>query len=204
VADNSVAVALNITVTEPTAPSFLTVWPAGQPRPLAASLNMVGGQTVQNMVLAQLQGGKIAIYNYAGSTHVVVDVLGSFGDGFTGRYVPITPARMLDTRFGIGAPLQRIGQQALPLPLVGRLGIPSIGVSAVLMNVTVVEPDADTYLPAYPTGTAAPLAANINARRGQIVPNMVLGRLGPDGAVALFNYAGTTDLVVDAMGYFTA
>jgi hypothetical protein len=32
---------------------------------------------------------------------------------------------------------------------------------------------------------------------------MVLGRLGPDGAVAMFNYAGELDLVADAMGYFT-
>ena len=71
------AVALNITVTEPTAGSYLTVWPAGQPRPLASSLNMVAGQTVPNLVISQVgRDGKVSIFNYGGSAHVVVDVLG--------------------------------------------------------------------------------------------------------------------------------
>jgi uncharacterized protein (DUF1501 family) len=203
VPEDAAAVALNITVTEPTAPSFLTVWPEGEPRPLAASLNMVAGQTVPNMVMARLANGRVSIYNLAGSTHVVVDVLGAFGEGFAGRYVPITPARLLDSRDGLGAARARIGQTPISLPILGRSGIPAAGVGAVLLNVTAVSPTADTYVTVYPTGGDRPLAANLNAVAGQIVPNMVLGRLGPDGAVAMFNYAGEIDLVADAMGYFT-
>ena len=37
---------LNVTVTEPTAISFLTAFPTGQVRPLASNLNVVIGQTV--------------------------------------------------------------------------------------------------------------------------------------------------------------
>jgi uncharacterized protein (DUF1501 family) len=204
VPDGSTAVALNVTVTEPSAPSYVTVWPAGESRPLAASLNMVRGQTVPNMVLARLgQNGRVSLYNYAGSTHIVADVLGAFGDANTGRFVPMTPVRLLDTREGIGAPLAKVGQGPLALPIVGRDGIPAAGVSAVLLNVTAVSPTADTYVTVYPRGAERPLAANLNAVAGQIVPNMVLGRLGDDGAVALFNYAGVVDLVADAMGWFT-
>ena len=48
---NAKAVALNVTVTGPTAPSYLTVWPSNDQQPLASSLNMVVGQTVPNMVI---------------------------------------------------------------------------------------------------------------------------------------------------------
>ena len=37
---------------------------------------------------------------------------------------------------------------------------------------------------------------------GDIVPNMVLARLGGDGAAMLFNGFGSIDLVADVMGYF--
>lgn len=203
--DSATAVALNITVTEPTAGSYLTVFPTGKPRPLAASLNMVAGQTVPNMVLATVgDDGKISIFNYAGSTHVVADVLGWFGDGASSRYVALTPSRVLDTRDGTGAPVARVAQTPLTLSLAGRNGVPADGATGVLLNVTAVSPSKGTYLTVYPSGGDRPLAANLNAVAGQIVPNMVLGRLGTDGAVSIFNYAGDIDIVADVMGYFAS
>ncbi len=196
------AVALNITVTEPTASSYLTVWPTGKDRPLAASLNMVPNQTVPNLVLAQVgKDGQVGIFNYAGSTHVVADVLGYFSTSSTSRYVAIAPARVLDTRESIGI-TGEVGQTPAVLKLAGVAGIPS-SATAVLLNTTIVQPTEATYVTVYPAGGDRPLAANLNAVAGQIVPNMVIGRLGTDGSVAIFNFAGTTHLVADVMGYFT-
>jgi hypothetical protein len=201
---NAKAVALNVTVTQPTAGSFLTVWPSGKPMPLAASVNMVTGQTVPNLVFATVgDDGKIKIFNKAGSTHIVADVLGCFSDDAPGRFVALTPSRALDTRDGTGATAGQIGQSPLRVKLIGRNGIPDDGVSAVLLNVTAVRPSADTYLTVFPSGQQRPLAANLNAVAGQIVPNMVIGRLGDDGSVAIFNYGGAVDVVADVMGYFT-
>jgi hypothetical protein len=71
------AVVINVTVTGPTAPSYLTVYPDGTQRPLASDLNYVAGATVPNLAVVKLGAdGKLAIYNFAGSTHVIVDVLG--------------------------------------------------------------------------------------------------------------------------------
>ena len=71
------AVALNVTVTEPTASSFLTVWPTGTRRPLASNLNFTADQTVANSVLTKIgAGGTISIYNNTGAVHVVIDVVG--------------------------------------------------------------------------------------------------------------------------------
>ena len=189
--DQPEAVALNVTVTGPTAGSFLTVWPSGEPRPLASSVNMVAGQTVPNMVLSRVgTNGKISIFNNAGSTHVVVDVLGCFDADAGGRYVALSPRRVLDTRDGTGAPLATVGQSPLLVTLLGRGGVPSSGVSGVMLNVTAVAPTASTFVTVYPSGTDRPLASNLNVSAGQVIPNMVLARVGPDGAVMMFNNGG--------------
>ncbi|MDP1804975.1 MAG: hypothetical protein Q8K72_07410, partial [Acidimicrobiales bacterium] len=73
------AVVLNVTVTEPTAGSFLTAWPTSENRPVASNLNFVAGQTIPNLVIAKIgTGGKVTIYNNLGSTVVVADVQGWF------------------------------------------------------------------------------------------------------------------------------
>ena len=196
------AVALNVTATGPTLPSFLTVWPAGEPRPLASSVNMVTNQTVPNLVLAKVgAGGKVSIYNNTGNTHVVVDVLGCFGPDTGSRFVTVSPSRVLDTREGLGAPAAKLGRGELVVPLAGRGGIPD-GATAALLNVIAVAPTAGTFVTVYPSGMPRPLASNLNAVAGQVVPNMVIARLGPDGAATVFNNTGAIDVVADVMGYF--
>ena len=205
VSADAVAVALNVTVTEPSESSYLTVWPAGQVRPEASSVNMVRGQTVPNLVIAKVgDGGRVSIFNHSGATHVVVDVLACFGAGVSSKFVALSPQRVLDTREGTGAPMAALGSGMLALPLAGHRGVPASGVSAVLLNVTAVLPSAGTYVTVFPTGIERPVASNLNAAAGQVVPNMVIARLGPDGAAQIYNNAGAIDLVADVMGYFTA
>jgi hypothetical protein len=94
------SVALNVTVTNPAGPSFLTVWPAGVDRPTASSINFVGGQNVPNMVIVKLgTGGKISLFSPTPTVDVVIDVLGYFSAG--GAFTGITPARLMDTRSSV-------------------------------------------------------------------------------------------------------
>ena len=204
VAGSPQAVALNVTVTGPTAGSFLTVWPSGEARPFASSVNMVRGQTVPNMVLARVgANGMVSIFNNTGATDVVVDVMGCFHGDASGRYVALSPRRVLDTREGVGAPLAPVGQAPLEVTLAGKGGVPSNGVSGVMLNVTAVAPTAQTFITVYPGGSARPTASNLNVSAGQVIPNMVLARLGTDGTVMMFNNGGVVDLVADVVGYFT-
>ena len=204
VSSNPEAVALNVTVTGPTAGSFLTVWPSGEPRPFASSVNMVPGQTVPNMVLTRVgANGMVSIFNNTGSTDVVVDVLGCFDGDATGRYVALSPRRVLDTRDGLGAPLAHVGQTPIEVALLGRGGVPTSGVSGVMLNVTAVTPTRDTFVTVYPGGSNRPMASNLNVSVGQVIPNMVLARIGPDGTVLMYNNGGVVDLVADVVGYFT-
>jgi hypothetical protein len=76
------AVVLNVTVTEPSAGSHLTAFPAGEARPNVSNLNFVTGQTVPNLVTVKLgSGGKVSLFNAAGSVHVLADVAGWYDDG---------------------------------------------------------------------------------------------------------------------------
>jgi hypothetical protein len=72
-------VVLNVTVVDTTATSHLTVYPAGQTLP-RRSLTSTGwpGRTVPNLVIATVGHGGISIEvsNFAGSTDVIVDVVG--------------------------------------------------------------------------------------------------------------------------------
>jgi len=71
------AVVLNITVVNPTQAAFITVWPTGEPRPLASSTNVVRGQVVANTVIAKVgANGSVSLFNSDGSVDLLADVVG--------------------------------------------------------------------------------------------------------------------------------
>jgi hypothetical protein len=204
------AVVVNVTVTDTTAPSFLTVWPTGAARPLASTLNWVPGSTVPNMDEVALgAGGQLSIYNLTGQADIVMDVEGWVGDSTNsyrplGMYNPLTPSRLLDTRSGNGAPVAPVGQgETINLQVTGRGGVPSSGVSAVALNVTVTDTSAPSYLTVWPAGQPRPLASNLNWSTGQTLPNRVMVQLDSSGQVSIYNNTGSTDVVVDVNGWFT-
>ena len=91
---DATGVALNLTAASPAAAGFVTVWPCDRPRPTASNLNVTAGTDRANLVLVAPDGdGEVCVFT-SGTTHVVVDVFGWFGDGFVGT----TPTRVLDTR----------------------------------------------------------------------------------------------------------
>ncbi|MCH7788883.1 MAG: DUF1501 domain-containing protein [Acidobacteria bacterium] len=74
---NAGAVVCNVTSTQASARSYLTVWPAGAPKPHASNVNTIPGDDVPNLVIAKVgANGQISIYNHAGTGHVIVDVMG--------------------------------------------------------------------------------------------------------------------------------
>ncbi|HKF75974.1 MAG TPA: fibronectin type III domain-containing protein, partial [Candidatus Dormibacteraeota bacterium] len=209
-AANVSAVVLNVTVTDTTAASFLTVFPTGTALPTASSLNWVAGETVPNLVEVALgAGGQVSLFNHSGSTDVVVDVEGWVGDatnssGLSGMFNGLQPARLLDTRTGPGGIVGPLGPGAtLNLQVTGAGGVPATGVSAVVLNVTVTDTSDASFLTVFPAGTARPTASNLNWVPGETVPNRVIVEVGAGGQVSVFNHSGSTDVVVDVNGWFT-
>ncbi|MCU1367324.1 MAG: hypothetical protein JWN39_2963 [Ilumatobacteraceae bacterium] len=75
---NAATAVLNVTVTEPAAPGFVTVYPCGIDPPLASNLNFVEGQTVPNAVITKVSAtGDVCLFN-SQATQLVVDVTGAF------------------------------------------------------------------------------------------------------------------------------
>ncbi|GAB2694514.1 hypothetical protein [Thalassiella azotivora] len=71
------AVVLSVAAVGATQPTYLTVWPGGGPRPEASAVNVDPGGDVANLVVAPLGAdGTVTVDNQAGSTHLLVDVLG--------------------------------------------------------------------------------------------------------------------------------
>ena len=202
------AVALNVTVVDGLASEaggYVTVYPCGS-RPDASNLNFVSGQTVPNSVLAPVsQEGSVCLYVY-GSAHLLVDVSGYLPSGF----VPLTPARLLDTRSGVGAAAGRVGEidgsgRAVELTVAGRGGVPTAGADAVALNVTVVDGvtnDFGGYVTAYPC-SSRPDVSNLNFVSGQTVPNSLIAPLSGNGTVCLYVY-GSAHLLADVSGYTVA
>ena len=195
------AVVLNMTVDQPTTESYLTVWPKGEPMPTASSLNFVKGQTVANLVITKLGAdGTVSIFNADGQVNVLADVVGCFTAAGLGRHHSLSPTRILDTRNGFGAS-GRIGTSPLTLPIAGVGGVPTGALGAIL-NVTVTEPSATSYLTCWPTGEAKPTASSLNFTAGLTVANLVIVKLGSDGSAKFANAAGTTHILADVLGYF--
>lgn len=122
--------------------------------------------------------------------------------------VPVTPCRVMDTR--AGAP---IGPRSTPLGP-GEThtisvwgdngqcsGIPTTA-TAVVLNVTYVNPTAWSFATIYPADAARPNSSSLNWTAGADPgPNAVTVKLSADGKVAFYNYDGTVDLIADIVGY---
>lgn len=200
VPSNATAVVINVTSTQATAESFVTIWPSGLDQPVAASLNLDPGQDTPNLVIVGLENQSIDIYNHIGTTHLVGDVTGYFlfGSDFT----PLAPARLLDTRDGTGGTTGPVaGDSTVTLQVRNVAGVPETA-SAVVVNVTAVRATSPAFVTVYPTGSQRPLAASLNTEPGQNSPNLVIARLGSGGQIDLYLSAGASHLTADVMGYY--
>jgi Peptidase_C39 like family len=194
------AVALNLTATNATTGSHLSVFPGGSTPPGTSNLNFQPGQSLPNRVIVPVSSnGQVGIFNAAGRVDVVVDVNGWFTDGTSSaggsRFAAITPQRILDTRAGFG----RIADAGVAT--VQFTDTAAIGVTAIVANCTAVAAAAPTYLTLWPDGTSQPLASDLNVSTGQTIPNLVVAKLGPNG-FDVYNAGGSVDLVIDLNGYY--
>ena len=201
------AVALNVTVVNPAAAGFVTVYPCDVPRPLASNVNFVAGQVVANGVVAPAgSNGEVCVYSLS-ATDIVVDLAGWFpGAAFTGA----TPTRLVDTRTGVGSPLQKLDPSsqlnvaihAVPISVNGSAAQVPLDATAAVLNVTVVNPESSGFATVWPCSAARPLASNLNFVAGQVVANNVTAPIGDQGQVCFYTNV-PSDIIVDIAGYFS-
>jgi hypothetical protein len=202
------AVVVNLTAVTPTMAGYLSAYPTGGAVPNASNLNFNTGQVVPNLVFVKVAAdGSFVVRNGSpGKVEVVVDIAGYVFGGTPGSdpgmYRPLSPARLLDTRPGYGGtgPLAPNGVKSLTVA-----GVPVGGVSAVIVNVTVVPGGGEGYLTVYPADAPQiPWASNLNFPPSEAVANLVAAKTSVAGAISLYNgSAASTNVIVDLAGYFT-
>jgi hypothetical protein len=122
-----------------------------------------------------------------------------------GQFVSVPISRALDTRYGTGgvpvAPMSAAG--TLTFPVAGVFGVPS-GVSAVVLDVTALDPTATGYLTAYDADSPDPGVASIGLRAGRMTNQTATVEVSSEGTVSLTNHsAGTSDVTASILGYYT-
>lgn len=203
---DATAVVLNLTATGATSNTDLRAYPrpADGAVPEVSNLNLRGGQTAASLATVAVgERGQVRLRNAAGSVDLVADLAGWYSPSAPGRFVPAAPARLLDTRRGLGAaPLPLVAGALLDVAAVGVRGIPPQATAAVL-NLTGTGVSTSTDVRAYPAGgDAVPTVSNLNLVRGATRANLAVVKVGADGRVRLRSGAGTISLVADLAGWF--
>lgn len=118
-----------------------------------------------------------------------------------GTFVSLKPTRLLDTRSStFGRKLN--AKEIYNLKVNGRGGVPSSGVMAVVLNLTVTGPTQAGNIVAYPKGAAVPNASSLNFVAGDTRANLVTVPVSSDGYVSIRNAVGQTHVIADVQGYY--
>jgi hypothetical protein len=208
------AVVLNVTVVAGSGGGYVTVYPSndGTSVPKVSSVNYTPGAVVPNLVTVPVgSDGYIYLAN-TGSAPIdlIADVNGYYSLSGANLYSPAIPERLLDTRKGTGAPSGAVpnnGTVKLLVALGNSFLAPAGDMSAVAVNITVVNPSAGGYVTAYADGANRPGTSNLNYTAGQTVANSAIVPVAANGEIDLTNVTsatGSANLLVDVVGYYSS
>src|SRR3954453_8441135 len=222
-ASEVLAVAVSFTVVNPQRAGFLTVYPSGSSPGTSSVLNFGPGQTVPNLSVLTLGANgnvTVKISGNVGTADVLVDVFGWFSTSTSSaegaRLIPVSPGRIFDSRepafVASAAPLGQGETVVLPIrgadaknPNITDIVPSSNEVTGVVVNVTGINDlpgSSNTFVSVVPENpSGAVTTSNLNLVPGQVKANLVIVPVGADGAIRLYNNAGSTHLAVDVVGY---
>jgi len=202
-ADGVVAVSVNLTVLTPAVTGSITAFTDGTSWS-GATMTFQGGQTLQNFETVPVTtSGVIDLRNNTtGRLNLIVDVLGYYGrnPGSPGRYQPMTPSRVLDTR--AGQPLA--AGQTRTIAVGGRGGVPPQGddLIAVATNVTVLTPGRSGSLTVGETDLRVK-TTTMTFAAGQTEQGQLVNLLDEHGGLSIRNNStAAIQVIADVVGYY--
>ncbi|WP_143049794.1 hypothetical protein [Asanoa ishikariensis] len=200
------AVAVNVTAVNPASSGYLTTWNgAGDPPAGVSAVNYAKGGIWPNSGVVPTSPcdfcgdpslPMFGVYTST-TTHWLVDVIGVyFNDTFVSlKFKPVAPQRILDTR--TGAPVG-VGNRLVSAP-----SSITPETEALSLNVTAVNPTANTYLTVYPNnGGPRPTVSTLNPLKGETVSNGTNVEILPDNNFFIYNNGGSLNVVADLGGLF--
>jgi hypothetical protein len=214
---NATAVAVNITSTDSLSRFYVQALPtlAGTIGDFSTVNIAAPDQIRPNFAIVPLGQGSISVFMPNGG-NVIVDAMGYFTPvdpampaTAAGRFVPLNPRRVLDTRPEEGGPVPAgwtphrpaIGER-VRVDVPADAGVPPSGVSALVVNVTATGSGGPGFLQAIPTGGAIGQTSTVNYATGESAATHAIVPLGDGGTISVFT-SNTAHIVVDVMGYIT-
>ncbi len=206
------AVTGNLTVTGQTSGGYFFIGPDGTNDPTSSTLNFpVRDDRANNVTVALGAGGTLWVTFVAptagNSAHAIFDVTGYFTADATGSsYVPLSPARILDTRYGIGGSSSPFATHvSRSFGVTGAGGVPT-DANAVTGNLTVTGQTSLGYLFIGDAEADNPTSSTLNFPLGDNRANGASAPLGAGGVLWVTFVAptggNTTQAIFDVSGYF--
>jgi len=195
------AISANVTGNGAAADGYLTVWDCATKRPAVSTLNFSAGETVPNGAFIRLDAsGGFCAYSSA-TTDLLVDINGYFAGSADGRFSPVTPTRLMDSRIAVGAPARLGAGSTTALAVTGVAGVPN-GATMVALNVTSVAPGLAGFVTVFACDAPQPAVSSLNPEPGETRPNLVIAPVAADGTVCFYTLTDV-DLVVDITGFMS-
>ena len=182
----AIAVIANVTAVDVTEPTFLTVCPGGAARPETSNLNPVPGRATPNLVVMGTRRGRHDRRPQQRRRDQLhrrrLRLLRRRRRRPAASARAESPARH-PQRGRHAAPARVARRQRIDLQVTGHGGVPSSGVSAVVLNVTVDQPASDGFLSVGPAGEAIPrdVEPQLRGRSDRPEPRGLQGRRRRDG-----------------------
>lgn len=210
------AVALNVTAISPDLGGHFRIHPSGSPLPNASSMNFPGGANTNRMVTVAVNSdGGVNLWNAVGTTHVTVDLVGMYrpitqrfvnGEpNQQGRFIGLVPFRLLDTRES--SPFDGDGAVPSDFFLTQSGHEPGTVLAGSIAAVNATSPgylSVGDWRDALPRpGAHLVETSSLNYSAGTVTGNQTLVLAGEAGVIGMY-VSGTTHVVLDLFGYYTA
>jgi hypothetical protein len=193
---NASAAAVNVTITDETAPGYATAFACGGAAPLASNVNYLAGEDRAAQAMVGLGAGALCVY-VSSPAQVIVDLWGWYGGADGADIVPNAASRLVDTRIGTGGPARPIAAGEVRSFAVPQLGG---GVRTAIVDVVATNATTGGYLTLYACGTVPPATSSVNYGLSRPAMNLVTVPVGVDGTVCVSS-SGSADVIVDLLGF---
>jgi spore germination protein YaaH len=206
---NAIAVTGTLTVAGQTSAGYVSLGPSTATVARSSVVNAPVGDVRASGVTVKLagDGSLAALWSGAGGSkaNLIFDVSGYFVAGATGStYVPLTPARILDTRTGNGLTGLFTSDTPRSFAVNDRGGVPA-GAVAVTGNLTVVGPSSGGYLYVGPVAASTPPSSSLNVLKGDTRAASVTVKLDGSGRLGVVwkgSVGAKAHVLFDVTGYF--
>ena len=204
---NSTAAVVNLTAANAVQPGFMTAFPCGRAVPNASNVNFLAGEArAVGAIVGLGLDNKLCVIADT-TVHVIVDVTGFYGLAPTwGPSAVIEPTagrRVVDSRNGIGGPLQPLAAGEIRSfdPVAGLAD--AADAAAVMLNFVSTDAAGAGFLTAFPCGGAVPNVSTLNYVTGEAATNLATIELGADRRVCVVSSV-PTNVIVDVFAVMTA